>query len=60
MSGPQATGWKLILGGATIDDDTSLIVYTDSDYAGDPDSYRSTGGLCVAFGGALVDWRSRK
>ena len=52
--------WKLILGGATVDDDTGLVVYTDSDYAGDPDDYRSTSGLCVAFGGAMVDWRSRK
>ena len=29
--------WRLILGGATIGDDTGLVVYTDLDYAGDPD-----------------------
>jgi hypothetical protein len=33
--------------------------YVDSDYAGRPDDYKSSGGLVITFGGA-IDWRLRK
>jgi hypothetical protein len=49
--------WKLRIGGKS--DNIGIVCYVDSDYAGDPDDYKSTSGLVVTFGGA-VDWRSRK
>jgi hypothetical protein len=51
---------RLVLGGNN-SENSGLIVHTDSDYAGDPDDFRSTSGLCISFGGGgLIDWRSRK
>ena len=60
--------WKLRVGGSG--SDISYYVnsdcpgennscFVDADYAGDPDDFRSTSGLCVVFGG-VIDWRSRK
>jgi len=47
--------WKLRIGGES----NNIFCYVDSDYAGDPDDYKSTSRLVVTFGGA-VDWRSQK
>ena len=38
----------------------SIVIYTDSDYAGSLDDSRSTSGYCSFIGGNLVTWRSKK
>ena len=38
----------------------SLVAYTDADYAGCPDTARSTSGLVVFFAGGPVAWRSKR
>jgi hypothetical protein len=60
--------WRLGIGGAlggALGDralggegESSLGCYVDSDYAGCPDDYKSTRGLVITFGGAVV-WQSR-
>jgi histone deacetylase 1/2 len=37
-----------------------LIAYTDADWAGCPDTRRSTSGFCVYLGDALVAWSSKR
>jgi hypothetical protein len=37
-----------------------LIAYTDADWAGCPDTRRSTSGFCVYLGNALVSWSSKR
>jgi hypothetical protein len=39
---------------------TALTAYTDADWAGCPDTWRSTSGFCVFLGGALVSWSSKR
>jgi hypothetical protein len=47
--------WKLRIGGAS----SRLKVYSDADYAGSRDDFKSTSSFIITYGGA-VDWRSRK
>lgn len=49
--------WCLRLGGDT---DTPLIGYSDADWAGDPESRRSTSGFVFSFGGGVISWASRR
>ena len=37
-----------------------LIEYSDEDWGGDCDDYKSTSGYCFQIGGTVVSWRSKK
>lgn len=39
---------------------TSLLSYTDADWAGCPDTWRSTSGYCVYMGETLLSWSSKR
>jgi hypothetical protein len=39
---------------------TDIVAYSDADWAGCPDTRRSTSGYCVYLGGALVSWSSKR
>jgi hypothetical protein len=39
---------------------TTLTAYTDADWAGRPDTRRSTSGFCIFLGDALVSWSSKR
>jgi len=48
-----------VLGESTLEWESALRCYVDSDYAGCPDDYKSTSGLVITFGG-VFHWISRK
>ena len=39
---------------------TDLVAYSDADWAGCPDTRRSTSGYCVYLGPSLVSWSSKR
>jgi histone deacetylase 1/2 len=51
------TGHGVLLRAST---STTLTAYTDADWAGCPDTRRSTSGFCIFLGDALVSWSSKR
>lgn len=41
-------------------DDYSITAYSDADWAGCPDTRRSTSGFCIYLGDSLVSWSSKR
>uniref|UniRef100_A0A1X7SFX4 Reverse transcriptase Ty1/copia-type domain-containing protein n=1 Tax=Amphimedon queenslandica TaxID=400682 RepID=A0A1X7SFX4_AMPQE len=41
-------------------EDTSLVGYSDADWGGDVDNYRSTTGYIFQIGGVAVSWKSKR
>jgi len=39
---------------------TYIVAYSDADWAGCPDTWRSTSGYCVYLGSSLVSWSSKR
>jgi hypothetical protein len=44
----------------TVPPHISLVAYSDADWAGCPDTRRSTSGLCMYLGDNLISWSSRR
>lgn len=40
--------------------DTDIVAYSDADWAGCPDTRRSTSGYCVYLGPSLISWSSKR
>jgi hypothetical protein len=49
---------KLTYSGSSVH--TTLGIYTDADYAGCPDTRKSTSGYVLTMNGGTIDWRSKK
>ena len=73
MHAPRDTHWALVkrilryIRGTTAmgltltaSPDTSLVAYSDADWAGCPDTRRSTSGYCVYLGPSLISWSSKR
>ncbi|XP_016185165.1 uncharacterized protein LOC107626777 [Arachis ipaensis] len=73
MQDPLESHWKLVkriprYASGTIkydlhlrkNDSLNITAYCDSDWGGDPDDKKSTGGMCVFLGRNLVSWSSKK
>ncbi|XP_016196102.1 uncharacterized protein LOC107637177 [Arachis ipaensis] len=73
MQDPLESHWKLVkrilrYASGTIkyglhlrkNDVLNITAYCDSDWGGDPDDRKSTGGMCVFLGRNLVSWSSKK
>nr|XP_051211395.1 uncharacterized mitochondrial protein AtMg00810-like [Lolium perenne] len=39
---------------------TDIVAYSDADWAGCPDTRRSTSGYCVYLGSSLISWSSKR
>ena len=44
----------------TTEHDSSLVAYSDADYAGDVNDRKSTSGFVFLKNGAAISWRSKK
>ena len=44
----------------TLSPKIDLIAYTDADWAGCPDTLRSTSGYCVFFNDTLISWSDKR
>ena len=73
MRAPRDTHWALVkrilryIHGTTAmgltltaEPDTSLVAYSDADWAGCPDTRLSTSGYCVYLGPSLISWSSKR
>nr|XP_020153304.1 uncharacterized mitochondrial protein AtMg00810-like [Aegilops tauschii subsp. strangulata] len=73
MHAPRDTHWNLVkrilryfrgttaLGlTLTASSSTDLVAYSDADWAGCPDTRRSTSGYCVYLGPSLISWSSKR
>jgi hypothetical protein len=55
LKGTIDYGLRLLVAGST-----ALVAYTDADWAGCPDTRRSTSGFRIYLGDALVSWSSKR